>query len=243
MQQENHRRTRIPSRSVEDMDAICCDCADGCRRHGVAGLCTPCCCRRSRVTHKPCPHSFVGCIAEMCRRAPRQRMSGCPPELADAGFTWPLAPELVCLQQSCAIASRCGGGRSGTDPGRRRRRSTLGGRNGPSAPDWCPVAPGSGCLEARAGQGHGERCPEQQFGGDATVRCHGVLPGEADRPISCPYTLSREGRRAPPQVSGVSARARKVQQDRSGGRAWRRIGTINASCVGATGVGAVRPPP
>src|SRR6202022_3207978 len=37
------------------------------------------------------------------------------------------------------------------------------------------LAPGSGCLQARARQGHDERYPEQQCGGyDSTIRCHGV---------------------------------------------------------------------
>jgi hypothetical protein len=118
-------------------------------------------------------------------------MSGCPPKLADAEFAWPLAPELVCLQQSCtrllvvvdvADPGLTPGGDAGAplyveETARLRRtgvrwheRAGLG------------LAPGSGCLQARAGQGHGERYREQQWGGyDSTVRCHGVLSSLARR--------------------------------------------------------------
>src|SRR5882762_10103571 len=102
MQQENDRRTRIAGRPVEDLDTIRFDCADGCRRHGVAGFCALSCCRRSRNTHEPSPHSFVGCAAEMCRVGPCQRMSRCPPKVADAESAWALAPELG----ACGKAAR-----------------------------------------------------------------------------------------------------------------------------------------
>ena len=56
------------------------------------------------------------------------------------------------------------------------------------------LAQGAGCREARAGRGHDERYPEQQYGGyDSTVGCHGVLSSEPDRPMSCPYTLRGKG--------------------------------------------------
>lgn len=72
------------------------------------------------------------------------------------------------------------------------------------------VAPGSGWFQARAGQGHDERYPEEQCGGyDSTVQCHGVLPREPDRPMLCPYTLRGKGvGRRPRSVEFPQGRAR-----------------------------------
>ena len=163
----------------------------------------------------------------MCRWAPCQRMSGCPPKVANAELAWPLALELVCLRQSCtrllvvvdvADPGLTPGGDAGApvyveETARLRRTGVR----------WheragLSLAPGSGCLQARAGKATMSVVPSSNAVA-MTPRFGATVSSLVRRIARSPLVYSFDGR-ASGAASGQWSFRKAVQG--AAGSPWRK---------------------